>query len=441
MPAEGRNYDNLIEALVGPPGDTYTPEIYRRWVAVSAIAGAMGRRTWYSFMNHEKSSDVYRLFPCNYICLIGEPATGKSVSLIVPYKRVYKGLSVNPQISKENWVESWKAFNLKRPVFVLNARISAEQLAILHKRCEHSVPELGGIEDELYLETPLNLVTSEFGTLMHKFNDAMQIYLTESWDGEDHLYTMKNSSAVHVKNPAMNWISCATPQQFVKYMPEDAGEQGLLSRMILVYWPGQGQVDDTEFYVQTDAEIDMMREDLARVSRLLGPFWWESEDFYQNVFRKWVQTKGHGTAPTDPKLAQYVSRRKNHLVKLCMCIRAAKDDSMVMTAEDFREAVQLLTFTERNMPLALQLFGMSDVGRISLELSNAVQDKGRVTFDAFHRMMLERVHSAAECTTLHKAMQDARLVKTESGMIVSDIGANPNRIINPEEERFDVRES
>ena len=58
-PRAGRHFSNWIEACVHAVPNTPIPEVFRRWAAISAVAGAMGRRCWYDFGAFTVSTNMY----------------------------------------------------------------------------------------------------------------------------------------------------------------------------------------------------------------------------------------------------------------------------------------------------------------------------------------------------------------------------------------------
>ena len=128
--SEGRNYENLIEAFAGDFQDSHLPEIFRKWAAVSAIAGALGRRSWYIFPNKDGTGEAFRIHPHQYIILIADPGVGKTASLIVPFKCVFSRLTEKIGLAPKDWNETFKLYGMQYPLFALSARITSEQLML-----------------------------------------------------------------------------------------------------------------------------------------------------------------------------------------------------------------------------------------------------------------------------------------------------------------------
>ena len=82
----GRNYPDWIDACASAAQGSITPPIFRKWAALSAIAGALGRRCWYD-------AGEYKVRPNLYTVLVAPPGFGKSVGLILPYDKVFRKLT------------------------------------------------------------------------------------------------------------------------------------------------------------------------------------------------------------------------------------------------------------------------------------------------------------------------------------------------------------
>ena len=88
-----RNKD-FIHSCAQPVKGSPIPYKFATWTAISAIAGALGRKCWFSMPN-------YDVRPNLFIVLVGPPGTNKSVSLILPFSKVFSKLTT-PVGTKED---------------------------------------------------------------------------------------------------------------------------------------------------------------------------------------------------------------------------------------------------------------------------------------------------------------------------------------------------
>lgn len=140
----GRQFPNWIQAIVQAHPNSPLPERYRKWSAISAISGALGRKCWYDW-------GPYVVYPHQYIVLVGPRGIGKTASMILPLSTCFHKLAV-PAGAKEptekdpdgaGWQWDWEGFGLKNPLRYLIGRVTTEQLVIDLAQAE--------IEDQLAL--------------------------------------------------------------------------------------------------------------------------------------------------------------------------------------------------------------------------------------------------------------------------------------------------
>lgn len=81
-----RNYTDFVKASVEAVADSPIPKPFAQWSALSAVAGAMGRRVWYPMANYDIRSNLF-------VVLIAPPGRNKSVSLILPFTKVFSRLT------------------------------------------------------------------------------------------------------------------------------------------------------------------------------------------------------------------------------------------------------------------------------------------------------------------------------------------------------------
>jgi hypothetical protein len=83
-----RIYKDYIEACVEASSDSPIPKIFRRWAALSSVAGALGRRVWFPMANYDIRSNIF-------VVMIAGPGRNKSVSLVLPYTKIFSKLTTS----------------------------------------------------------------------------------------------------------------------------------------------------------------------------------------------------------------------------------------------------------------------------------------------------------------------------------------------------------
>jgi hypothetical protein len=159
-----------------------------------------------------------------------------------------------------------------------------------------------------------------------------------------------------------------TPTGLHTILTEAIAEQGLTSRIILVY--GAKPERKITFPTLPDAleRVELVQR-LEKVAELRGEMRLTKdatkllEKIYDEFDEKIIY---------DARLQYYLSRRLVHLIKLCI-ILAATDISLTISAAHVTEANTILAITERFMSRALGEFGESRIAIAKQHLTEKLQ--------------------------------------------------------------------
>ena len=413
-----RKFKDFVQASVDAIKDSPIPKPFAKWTALSAVAGALGRRVWFPMANYNIGSNLF-------IILIAPPGRNKSVSLILPFSKVFSRLTnpVGAGPEDHNFNSGLADYGLKDyPLYSIQDRITPEKLAVDMTKITRMDMRLGNIENEFqFFDSSLTLVTSEFGTFMGRNERYLQMFLTDMWDAKDsYSHKTKTAGEYLIQGPCLNWIACATPTQFVDNLPEDAKSQGLLSRIIPVFYEGERIPQDLRQKVISEHTINDLRNDLSLIAKMHGPMQFDSEAFEianQDIYDN-IQPE-----PTDPHLSEYCQRRVSHFLKVAMSVSAARSSSRFITKEDWETTKEIMFDMEKDMPRALEGFGMAKTGRIAhdmkvwLDATLSSSGKNHMQLRFFKRELLRKIQNPGELDQTIKAMQDSGYIKLEGNLI------------------------
>src|SRR4051812_23155303 len=200
-----------------------SPELFRKWAAISTVAGALERKVWL------RSSGMI-LYPNLYTLLVGPPAVGKTVSIsqVETCWRAIEELHVAPNsITKAGLVD---------------ALAEAERKIV---RMDKTPP---------YYEFHSLLIPSrEFGVLVPSYEQDFMNHMNDLYDCGPVFEERRRSNKDNPKiiNPQLNMIGGTTPSFLQGFLPEGAWDQGFMSRMLLIY---SGQVITTPLGLLDDEE-------------------------------------------------------------------------------------------------------------------------------------------------------------------------------------------
>jgi hypothetical protein len=411
-----RHFQNYIESCASSVGDkSVTPEVFRKWSALSSVAGALGKKAWYDF-------GQFKVYPNLFILLVAPPGRGKSVSLILPLYEIYGNLSVEPYTRKEDVPAKLDTFGLKdSPLYLLQDKVTPEELIRQMKKCGRVNLDLT-TANKIHYESPLTLVTSEFGSLMNRNDKTLQMFLTDMWDAKDkYTYHTKTSGHDIIRGPCLNWIACATPEQFIENMPENARSQGLLPRIVPVFFDGE-KTEDKLFYGKINSSIVYnLTATLAHIATLQGEF--TVEDTFRDELQDYV-SGGMAPRPTDPNMSEYNERRLAHWMKVAMCVSAACRDDMIITRGDWTYAQEMMLAAESDMPQALQFFGVRNAGRVALDVMDYIKasvalNKRNLLIKEVKREIMRKVANAAEIEATYRNMIESGMIKEEGKRVIA----------------------
>ena len=413
-----RCFPDFIDACVEALGkDTPVPDNFAEWTALCAIAGALGRRVWLD-------RGTFILYPNLYVALVAPPGFGKSISLNLPFRKIYQRLTtdIGTKENDSNFNPGVAEYGLTEyPLYLLDANITHPRLMqLLEKAHRIHMPLSRG--NDLFHESPLMFMTSEFGNFMNKDDKSMHTCLTDMWDGTDPIhYWTKNMGDNTIRGVSFNWLSCVTPSEFVNNMPANAKDQGLLSRIIVVKGSG---TKPRELLINESANYNKATDlacDLGQIANMSGPFTIDNDTAI--AIQKDID-EGITPVPNDPILTEYCARRISHLLKVTMSMAASKSNNTIITLEAWQRAKKLLLSAESDMPEVLRHFGMSRTGMIAIDLQQVLNKivtttKGvdGIPITKFRREILKRVSTPGEVEQTLKAMVEAGMIRQDGDAI------------------------
>lgn len=406
--------------------DTESPRLFHVWSALEAIAMALGRRCYLPF-------GPMVIFPNQYVLIVGTPGTRKSTAATISKRliRASTGVRFAPRDTagqRQGLIDAIKNSGPDKE-FLGAVELNARDDSISGLTLRDISEATNDPEDEeaKYIAEAdkhhVAVVTPEFSSFIGQNNIQFLDFLTSMWDGEDYDYKIKTGETI-LKNPLINILGCTTPTQIANSMPAAAGGQGFLSRVILVFGArkyksiARPKAPAFELVDQIKNHLDFVYHQIN------GPF--------DETLDGCAYSEGLYTYPleiTDSRFGYYNERRYTHLIKLAMCLCAARGDR-VICKDDYEEAHRILRATERGMPDALGEFGLNPLAALKqsiLEFVRAVhvipleELRGHFHRDARSTEFMEAVNDLVKMrqlsltqTTDGKAIVSARIQKEDT---------------------------
>lgn len=307
-----RKLESWIDQFVEATDNLHSPELFRKWCAISTLASALEQKVWLT-----TSSPI---FPNIYVFLIGHPGTGKTRTIRTA--RAY--LSTLPE------------FHLAPTSMTFASLVDAFVRA---KRMIVRLPE-GPLE-----YNAITIANDELGTFLHKYDKEMADGLSAFYDNDPYGHERRGGDIkIKIKSPSVNILCGSTPSNLMEVVPEGAWGQGFTSRTIMVF--SDERIIGDDFAVVSRRLDENLSHDLGHINTINGEF--KVTEDYRNLVNLWRQ-QGEAPQPNHPRLVHYNARRKVNLYKLSMISAIDKSDQLLLTREDFNRAIGWLHEAEAFM--------------------------------------------------------------------------------------------
>jgi len=343
-----------------------------------------------------------KIWPNQYILLVGNPATRKNTAMNIPKHILQEHTSVR-FAPHDTGGQRQGIIRALEKAYDNEAEIQAQLDGMDAKAFNAlSTEDIGALQLDNRVDPRdrhvLSVCSGEISQFFGQRNATMLDFLIEMWDGgSDYRYETssqgKNKDII-LNDPLMSILGCTTPASLVESLPQQAGSKGFLSRVILVY--GAHKYKSIPRPQEPDAElVDAVKTRFTELNYEFSGAMKETEDAAKYT----EQVYEEPSAITDSRFIYYNERRFTHFLKLGMLLAAARGSATIVK-EDYEEANEILIRTEESMPDALGEFGMSPIAAAKqtiLEFMRAAKEPVTTSILAavMHRDV--RMHDLAQC--------------------------------------------
>jgi len=358
-----------------------SPEAFHRWVSISVVASAIGRKAYID-------RGYYTLYPNLYIILVGESARlRKSVATSIGVKLLKK---------------------IKTPPTIFAQKLTQESL----------IQTLAGLTAK-HLPAAALAYAPELAVFLGTFqtNSGLVSALTTLYDSPDSFeYRTVSRGMDMVKYICLNLLGASTADWMRLAIPEDAIGGGFTSRITFVCQEKQARI--IAFPDFTDEIREMQRRlvhDLTIISELEGPV--VLTDDARTWFESWYLS--HDPGEGSPLLKGYRGRKHDLLLKISMIRSMSISDDMYVTPDHLMWAMDQLENVEGDMALALEDLHISQMGREIKKVLDIIRKKETITHTALMRQCwrfadtdgLERIVRTLEVAGFIKMLVTDRMRK------------------------------
>lgn len=341
----------LIEQYIEWTSGVPAPEIFRLWMAISAVGAIVERKVWL------RTGPANFLYPNTFVFLVGPPGTGKTQAM-VPMTNALR----------------------KAEVLRMAPNDMTKQSLLDRLGEKASVLSLPGPPPVIIDYHALYIVSRELSNFMSQYDGDLAGLLTDLFDcppENDEQKRSHNRGRAIVK-PTLSLIAGTATKNLGKTISGDLWGQGFMSRVILVHSAEQHKVDIFAFendelavsdYNPSGVVPSELVETIREIAKLKGPIRWA--EAAREAFNHWRMEKNCEPVPRHSKLVEYAARRWLHVAKLSM-ISALSDLRMTVELEDFRRGKMWLEQAEAGMPEIFREMATHSDGEVLREFHHAM---------------------------------------------------------------------
>jgi hypothetical protein len=341
------NFPDFIDAYMDYTFESEAPDAYHRWVAMSIIGSAVGRRV-------KMEGAGYDIYPNQFILLIGPPGRTRKSTAIKAGRKILEevpGITIAPQsLSRERLIEVFE-----------------------------------DAYDEWRGESNVYLPSSEFGTLVNTSGVGMLMLLTHLYNGDESVFKheTKGSGSSEVKNPILSVLGATTPIWMQTEYPSASIEDGFAARIIFIVEEHKRKL--IAFPKPFDDKVKKkLVEDLTEISKRKGVLGYTPkgaqlfEEFYQDMHKPKPMDR-------DARMESFYDRSDVHMHKTGM-ICALSRGSDVIDSEDVIRAYGYIAAIESKLTGIYSFLGNNKSLGASYQIQELVRARKKVPLSAIFRM-------------------------------------------------------
>ena len=288
-----------------------TPEIFRRWTAISAVGAVLERKMWID------TGQV--LYPNIYVVLVGP--SGKGKTRVIDYAN---------GILRE--IDDFR--------FAPTSATRASLIDVLAES-KRKLP-FKGPRNEMVEYNTLFVSVDELSAFMPEYNADIISALTKFYDGNWYKEAKRVGHVRHdIDKPNVSILTASTPTNLMRVLKQDIWSQGFTGRTFMVH--SAEIIKHNPLGFKAESRHPGLEHDIQVIFSYFGRVGWTDE--YNRAQEEWLEGKG----PEHPLLNDYNARRYSHLYKLSMISSADRGDDYTLRIEDFERAKGWLTEVERDM--------------------------------------------------------------------------------------------
>lgn len=348
-----RRLNDWISGYIEYSQETESPLSYHIWTGISLLAAALQRRVYIKW-----GYEV--LYPNMYIVLVGPSGKCRKGSAMNLGKDIITGLGI--KVTSESITREALIRSMKRAVV------------------NYIEPDTGVVR----FHCSLTAMSQELSVFLGQNDVKFLADLTDWYDSLDNwVYETKTSGVDEIKGVCFNLLGATAPDWLQSILPEEAIGGGFTSRIIFIVEEQKRKTIPLPVVSERLSSLrEALREDLERIATLAGEFEFTGET--KELYSAWYQKeddkiKAGNPAIDDPRFAGYCERRATHIRKLCMLFSASRGEDLLIMADDFSRAMDVLMSAEKKMSMVFSGLGSTPYAKITEKILTFFKERKQVS--------------------------------------------------------------
>jgi len=308
---------NWLDGYMAYTAESEAPELFHVWTALTTVAGAMRRRSFFEM-------GYFRVYPNLYVVLVGPAGSKKSTAMNVGKKMLAQVAGVEQAVDSTT-----------RERLILDLSTSYKD--------GHS---------------SMTAFSSEFGSFVTNSAMDMILFLTDIYESPiEWTHRTKSGGTNKIKAPCLNLEACTTPDWLARALPLDTVGIGLTSRILFIYQHEPRIRPAFPVLSPEQKELEqILVHDLNIISEISGQYTLtpDAKIFYEEWY---VNRRSSHFSLGDSRLNGYFERKPMHLLKVAMILSAATKDETLITTADLDRAFYHIDHAEKHMKKAFTSVG------------------------------------------------------------------------------------
>ena len=385
------------------------PVAYNYWCGISVLGSALKKNVWIQY-------GFYKIFPNQYVILVGPPGIGK-------------GASINPAIALGEQADV---------INYISDRITAEKiiekLATGFQHVSTTTTGLGANQMAHKITTGDSsaTITSTELPVFLQASEWMLPLMCEMWDKNEFSYDTKTKNTYVAKDICVSLLGGCVPD-YIRKLNRDATAAitgGFTSRCLFIFaseksqmipWPGSP--------IKSQLEADLIN-DLKYINNTLqGEFRFESQAKAMWI-NKYAELHKVDEFASEVVIG-FTSRMKSHIFKLAMIMSAAERDDLIITQKHLFDAIDVCEKVGRTLDLTFRSVGESPIAAAQDRVLAYIENKGITTFAQILRANYRHVTDEQLRQILYVLQAAGFVIEKARGNSTEYISTNKSRGGNP----------